>query len=535
MSKTICWLLINVIIITASIILISFSPPLYNLLFWCIVILWLSYLPFALLTIANIIKGLRKYVFRQNEVTTDFSDPIIFQITTRNIKDSRSSLVSAIESIRESCRKASFENYEIVVVTDFNDGSELLRNMGVDVIVVPKDYAVEGAVKKARALQYANEVRRKLGKNTKEYWVFHLDEESQITVQTVEALKAFINQDKHLIGTGPIFYPNHFNESSPLTRFADSIRPTGCYICCNQKVPVHMHGSNLLVRADVEDVVGWDNGETVAEDQLFGLKAYELFGEIFGWHGGAIYEQPPLKVKDMLNQRKRWFIGILTNLKYFRPKKMKAKIILNLATWILGFASASASFPYWIIAFMAIPNFFFPQLPFEIPFYHHTPVLTPIEILVDMLPIPVGGFGDIHKYLTPQSMPALVIGLLLSICFFTWIGTYIIGLYWNTCSVNVSPLTKIRWHLEQLLLLPVIGLLETSAAVLALKDLFKGNRIDWTPTPKSPKTKEVKVKGQVQTIVSSYRDVPTCPECRAHMSEKDSRRLTGNEKAYENG
>jgi cellulose synthase/poly-beta-1,6-N-acetylglucosamine synthase-like glycosyltransferase len=477
--------IVAVALATVSIILAGFySPTLYNIMFWFAVALWLSYLPFATLIIINILKGLRKYYVARPQGTEGFADPIIFQITSRDCSVAKSSLVSVLNSIRESCRQTSLLNYEIWIVTDSDKEADFFRSMGVEVFVVPEDYVVEGATRKARSLQYANEVRRKLGKNTKEYWVFHLDEESHITPQTVEALKAFIKEGKYLIGTGPIFYPNHFSEASAFTRFADSIRPTGCYICCNQKVPVHMHGSNLLVRADIEDAVGWNNGETIAEDQLFGLKAYERFGEVFGWHGGAIYEQPPLKVEDMISQRKRWFIGTWTNLKYFKPK-MKVQVIFNLLTWILGFASAVVSIPYWIVTLMAVPNFFFPKLPLQIPFYHHTPILTPIEILVDILPIPTGGFGDIHKYLKPQFMPALIFGLLLSICFFTWVGTYIIGLHWNTRSLKVSPLTKIRWHLEQLLLLPAIGLLETSAAVLAFSSIIRGEKQDWIPTPKS--------------------------------------------------
>jgi egghead protein (zeste-white 4 protein) len=33
---------------------------------------------------------------------------------------------------------------------------------------------------------------------------------------------------------------------------------------------MHVHGSNLLVRSDIEDSIGWNFGPTLAEDEIFG-------------------------------------------------------------------------------------------------------------------------------------------------------------------------------------------------------------------------------------------------------------------------
>ena len=47
--------------------------------------------------------------------------------------------------------------------------------------------------------------------------------------------------------------------------------------------PAYMHGSNILLRSDVEEKVGWENGKTIAEDSLFAINARIKCGKgIFG-------------------------------------------------------------------------------------------------------------------------------------------------------------------------------------------------------------------------------------------------------------
>jgi beta-1,4-mannosyltransferase len=80
------------------------------------------------------------------------------------------------------------------------------------------------------------------------------------------------------------------------------------------RVPTNMHGSNLLVRADIEDSVGWDfKGIRASEDQRFGYEVWRKIGSVFGWHGGLLEEQPPFTVSDWISQRRRWLIGNIAN------------------------------------------------------------------------------------------------------------------------------------------------------------------------------------------------------------------------------
>ena len=66
------------------------------------------------------------------------------------------------------------------------------------------------------------------------------------------------------------------------------------------RLPLHLHGSNLSVEEELENRVGWDIGlldgaPFVAEDYMFGMDAFLQEGrEAFGWHGCVALEQPPL-------------------------------------------------------------------------------------------------------------------------------------------------------------------------------------------------------------------------------------------------
>src|ERR671923_2562388 len=186
-------------------------------------------------------------------------------------------------------------------------------------------------------------------------WFHHMDEESYVTPQTILALLKFIRNDKGVASEGPIFYPLKFESANRLTAIAESMRPFACFDCVSQMrnpPPLHMHGSNLLVRSDIEDEIGWRFGYTLAEDQMFGYKVYEKYGQgSMGWHGGILLEQPPLNLKDHFLQRRRWFLGTMQNLDKF-PRWHRYKVMFKSVTLFLGFASGVASTALMIQAYI---------------------------------------------------------------------------------------------------------------------------------------------------------------------------------------
>ncbi len=99
-----------------------------------------------------------------------------------------------INSIVSSCLKINYSNYQISVVSDDpQDITTLTGSDNCEVVIVDKKYKTY-AIKKGRALQYAVEYRRKIGKESQKYWIFHMDDESYVTSQTILSLLKFIRE-----------------------------------------------------------------------------------------------------------------------------------------------------------------------------------------------------------------------------------------------------------------------------------------------------------------------------------------------------
>ena len=280
----------------------------FQVLFIILLTFWFSTIPVAFLTMTRFIRN--RKIFVEKDLRRIHNDPIIiFQITTRSA--TKITVVErGIYSIINAAIKINYSNYKISIVTeDENDKQKFHHLKNCEIVTVDKKYNTN-AIKKSRALQFAVEYRRKTGEDTNKFWIFHMDDESYVTNQTLLSLLKYIREDKGIASEGPIVYPLKFELANPITALAESVRPFGCYDCVSQMKnppPLHMHGSNLLVRSDAEDSIGWNFGSTLAEDQLFGYKLYEKYGKkALGWHGGILLEQPPLNIKDHFMQRRRW-------------------------------------------------------------------------------------------------------------------------------------------------------------------------------------------------------------------------------------
>jgi len=433
-----------------------------TVIYYLVIFLWLSYLPVALIQLRGWIRNSKLYV--NKNLSRIHNDPyLIFQIMTRSAIAS-DVVKRGIESVHASCKEISFSDYSICVVTE--DPRDLSYVSGARVIVVPKDYKTKnGAIRKARALQYAVE-RRRIEGDVNGKWIFHMDEESVVTAQTLLSLLAFIREDKGLIAEGPIAYPLKMNRSNRLTFLAESVRPFQCYDCVSHMIhppPMYMHGSNLLVRSDVEDTVAWDNGASVAEDQLFGVKVHEKFGNIFGWHGGMLLEQPPLNLIDHFKQRRRWVIGTLQNLKYL-PRRLRARIYLRSATYWLGFLSALASIGMYIYYFSPYIILFFAMLfgiNYKLPQLASLPIATPQSVGQSLR----GG----EFVVTWQSAISTALGACLILALVIWIISYQIGLWQNLkFAPNLTFSKRAFMHVQQLILCPIIGIIETFPAFYAV-------------------------------------------------------------------
>lgn len=434
---------------------------------------WFSTIPVAFLTLTRLLRNRR--IFVETDLRRIHNDPeVIFQITTRSATRTPV-VIRGVESIIESCSKVNYGSYEISVVTDDEKDKGTLSNHKCEVIVVDKEYSTN-AIKKGRALQYAVEFRRKCAKNSLKQWVFHMDDESCVTTQTVLSLLKFIRSSgAAVVSEGPIFYPLKFEFANPLTAIAESIRPFTCYDCVSQMTnppPLHMHGSNLLVRSDIEDMIGWNFGPTLAEDQLFGYKVYEKYGpKSLGWHGGVLLEQPPLKIKDHFMQRRRWVLGSLQNMNKF-PIIHKFKVMFKLSTYFFGFISG-------IVSIFLYFHLQFPKLLSLIPLHD---IFSQANI-VNVGPrfseaITTLSSESIFNTLSNGTATEITIGLMLIFPYILWLFSYQMGLFLNLRYTEIASKKRVCMHLQTLVLSILIGLVETFPAFYAMIEYCIGKRKD---------------------------------------------------------
>jgi beta-1,4-mannosyltransferase len=432
-------------------------------------VVWLTNVPIAFVSIIRFLKNREAFVGK--DLRRIRNDPtIIFQITTRSA--TRTPVVErGINSIIKSCQKIKYVDYQIYVVTDDPNDLNSLHHLDCKVLLVDKNFRTN-AIKKGRALQYAVEHRRKNEQNHLEQWVFHMDDESFVTPQTVLSLLKAIREVPGLAFEGPIFYPLKFESANILTALAESIRPFTCYDCVSQMKnqqyvktsPLHMHGSNLLVRSDVENSIGWNFGPTLAEDQMFGYQVYHKFGPTsIGWHGGILLEQPPLNMKDHFMQRRRWVLGSLQNIDKF-PVIHKLKLFYKLLTYFMGFASGFVS----------------TMLSFHI----YLPLL--LVMSYTLLNYRVGDnsvavVGNLVRTLYSESTAHFFgnmgpfqfgIGSILLFSSLVWLLSYQVGLFLNLKYSKIAWSKRFVLHLQTLVLCPILGLVETFPAFWTLIEYY---------------------------------------------------------------
>jgi len=400
--------------------------------------LWLLWLPSAPIMICFFIRALQNHKAYEQKIfnyRSESAPKIVFQFCSR---DAPTIVYEAIERVHEVCRQLGYENYQVDLVTDTKIPREVAETFKAKNLVVPRKYQTNPPVKyKARALQYAVEQRIKHARANAQTWIYLLDEESMITEQSLRALLTYIsNKDARPIAEGGIIYPNNFFQSNLFCSIAETLRTYVCYDCVTQMtsggMPTHMHGSNLLVRSDVEAKVGWAHRKVDAsEDQRFGWEATLKLGRgIFGWHGGTIEEQPARTIRDLLKQRQRWFVGNIHNLQNAKVP-IKKKIIISLR-WIAWWAG----FPAGLVSFAVL--------------------------------------------LLPQNIPDWV-QIFLLFNTFTWLIGYQVGLRLNVKKYRLPKRKAVMWHLVALVLTPFVGIVETFGVFIAPLQLRNFKR---TPTPK---------------------------------------------------
>ena len=182
-----------------------------------------------------------------------------------------------------------FDQFHVDIITEGNvDHLPLIQwidSMGrladpIRIVNVPAEYATpNGSRFKTRANHFAMEARRAGGENTEYCYVYHLDDDTHIGEDTAASLAEFIelDGDHFYLAQGILAFPHELT-TSKFCRLADSIRPADdlsrfAFFTGAMGTPLGgLHGEHLVVRADIEDEIGWDFPNTVIEDAYFAIQ-----------------------------------------------------------------------------------------------------------------------------------------------------------------------------------------------------------------------------------------------------------------------
>lgn len=338
-------------------------------------------------------------------------------------------LAETVASIRQSMLARPLFRYRIEVVTD--DRVALPGGADLTAYVVPSDYRTpKGSLYKARALHYLS-AESPLPETA---WIFHCDEESQVTPGLVGGIRDAVVEEEDRaaaglaprIGQGAILYWRSLRKHPVLT-LADMLRTgddvsrfrtqfrIGSLFC-------GMHGSFILVRADIERSVSFDVGPegSITEDAWWAFEqAYQ--GREFRWVDGYLLEQSPEHWKDFAKQRRRWYSG-LWKVCLYAPAPFQARLAM------MSFLVA------WVVS-------------------------------------AVGGVYTLVNLFTGLSTPtpARVLGGLV----FAWyVSSYLTGLWLNLRSMpdaeRPGRLGRVLLYVAQVVLLPLFGTLEAVGVFAAL-------------------------------------------------------------------
>ncbi|SDY21710.1 Glycosyl transferase family group 2 [Modestobacter sp. DSM 44400] len=401
------------------------------------------------------------------------------QVTTRGSAGSTEVILRGIRQVMRLAEE-DVEFYgrilSVEVITESEVQAHLLRRtfaeapVAVHGLVVPATYATAYDTQlKARGLHYAVEHRR-AGWNRRpgRCFVVHYDEESvMVPAELRKLLAALASTDKKLL-EGPIYYPLEYTDASPLCRAMEANRPVGCFECrhvMEKGMPLHLHGSNLVIEEQFENTVGWDIGNLdgrplIAEDYVFGMNAFLLGGrEVFGWHGCVMLEQPPFSVRSAFKQRHRWIFGVLQGMAIARrsPSFVELPVRVRLGL-VWGTRFRIATFALGAVV-GALTLAFLPLL-----------IARSIGALV------FGGASPAPSWLTGWMA---AVGAL-------WLGSVFIGAWYNVADAGLSQWGRWDEICRAVSSAPIAGVIESAAGLLAVVEWLSGHRdVAWLPTPKT--------------------------------------------------
>jgi hypothetical protein len=244
-----------------------------------------------------------------------------------------------------------FRTYEIDVVIDEGcETAEEVRRLAVHartrIVEVPLEFETPRRTpSKARALEYASQVRTSSDRVSSRTWILHLDDDTEASDDALACIAEVCGRPPGsggpLLAQGVLTYPRELAPNT-LTWLADSIRPA-CDVSIfafstgSGSPLIGLHGELLLVHSQVEEAIGWDFGpRTLVEDAEFALHFAVLHPGRSAWFRGRSFGSSPASTADFIRQRSRWFAGLLElAFKPGVPLWARSRMIHNVAAWSL--------------------------------------------------------------------------------------------------------------------------------------------------------------------------------------------------------
>jgi egghead protein (zeste-white 4 protein) len=331
---------------------IAISNPQHHIFNWYLSVIWSTYFPISIVGLIGALHMRKRnggYIER-SEFRDSVDERIIFVIPSLCRADTTNALRRVVMSILNGA-PTNFPNFRIDVVTEEGLAApELVKWLAslpsVRVVMVPKAYETpKGAKYKTRANQYAMELRQREGDNTADSYVYHIDDDTSVGADTVASLAEFIatcRDGRYYLAQGVLAFPRELT-SSTLCWLADSVRPGDditrfSFFTVMLGRPLGgLHGEHLVVRADIEESIGWDFPNTVIEDAYFALEFAERYPGKSTVLNSLCYGASPSSVADFVRQRRRWVEGLLRlTFKSSHRRRSRACFGYSVMCWALA-------------------------------------------------------------------------------------------------------------------------------------------------------------------------------------------------------
>lgn len=320
---------LSVLVLAISALAFTFVRPSDTWLNWYLTVAWSIYVPMHVLGLFAALHRRFRHggLIGRSTFAGKVDKTVIFVLPTLCRDDTTNALKRVVTSIVERAPQ-NLSSYRIDVVTEEGmAGPNILRWLKsmpqVRVLTVPKDYRTpRGAKFKARANHYALELRRREGENTRNAYVYHLDDDTHVGQDTISSIAEFIHlhHGQYFLAQGVLTFPRELTPSR-FCWLADSMRPGdditrfAFFTGVLRRPLAGLHGEHLLIRGDIEDSIGWDFPDTVVEDAHFGLEFARRYKRRATMLNSFSYGASPASLKDLIRQRRRWAEGLLRLMK----------------------------------------------------------------------------------------------------------------------------------------------------------------------------------------------------------------------------